>query len=272
MPDIRRAARVGPDSFKAGLLLAFVGIGAPLPVAAGPPFLTDDPEPVDYGGWEIIGFSMGTMVHGDSAGILPGVEINYGALPGVQLHVKVPVAFNSQSVTGTQFGYGDAEIGVKYRFINPGDDDWLPQVAAYPAVSAPAGDAARGLGTGMTHAFLPLWVQKNFGQWTTYGGGGYGFNPGPGNRNYWFFGWQLQRRIADNLAIGAELFNQTAFTTGEAGSVGFPLGSKATTGFNLGGTYDFSENAHLLFSAGRGIQNTTTSNQFSYYLGIQLTF
>jgi hypothetical protein len=272
MPDIRRAARVGPDSFKVGLLLAFVGIGAPLPAAAGPPFLTDDPEPVDYGHWEIIGFSMGTMVNGDSAGILPGLEVNYGALPDVQLHVKVSVAFNKQSVTGTQFGYGDAEIGVKYRFINPGDADWWPQVAAYPAVSGPTGDEARGLGTGTTHAFLPLWVLKNFDKWTTYGGGGYGFNPGPGNRNYWFFGGQLQRRIANNLTLGVELFHQTALTTGEPGTVGFPLGSKATTGFNLGGTYDFSENSHLLFSAGRGFQNATTSNQFSYYLGLQWTF
>jgi hypothetical protein len=68
------------------------------------------------------------------------------------------------------------------------------------------------------------------------------------------------------------LFHQTAFTTGEPGSVGFPLGSKATTSFNLGGKYDFSENYHLLFSAGRGVQNAATSNQFSYYLGIQWTF
>jgi hypothetical protein len=272
MPDIRRAARICPEPFKVGLLLAFMGIRASLPAAAGPPFLTDDPEPVEHGHWEIIGFSMGTMVHGDSAGILPGMEVNYGALPDVQLHVKVSVAFNSQSVTGTQFGYGDAEIGVKYRFFNPGEDDWWPEVAAYPAVSAPTGNEARGLGTGTTHAFLPLWVQKNFGKWTTYGGSGYGFNPGPGNRNYWFFGWQLQRRIAGNLALGVELFHQTAVMTGEPGTVGFPLGSKATTGFNLGGTYDFSENFHLLFSGGCGVENATTSNQFSYYLGLQWTF
>jgi hypothetical protein len=31
------------------------------------------------------------------------------------LHVKASVAFNSQSVTGTEFGYGDTELGVKYR-------------------------------------------------------------------------------------------------------------------------------------------------------------
>ncbi len=254
------------------LFLVFVGVGMPLPTQAGPPFLTDDPEPVDYGHWEIIGFSLGTLVHGNSTGTLPGLEINFGARPDLQLHLKLQVTFNSQSTTGTEFGYGDTEIGVKYRFIDSHEDDWWPEVAIYPAVSAPTGEAARGLGTGTTHAFLPLWVQKGLGKWTTYGGGGYGINPGPGNRNYWFFGWQLQRRITDNLTLGSELFHQTAFSTGGPGSVGFPLGSKATTGFNLGGTYDFSESYHLLFSAGHGLQNASTSNEFSYYIGIQWTF
>jgi hypothetical protein len=60
-----------------GLLLAVVVAGMPLPSSAGPPFLTDDPEPVDYDHWEIIGFSMGTLVQGDAAGSLPGVEVNY---------------------------------------------------------------------------------------------------------------------------------------------------------------------------------------------------
>ena len=46
-------------------------------------------------------------------------------------------------------------------------------------------------------------------------GGGYGINPGPGNRDYSFVGWQLQRQITDNLTFVAELFHRTAFTTGE---------------------------------------------------------
>jgi hypothetical protein len=250
-----------------------VGVaGVPAPAAAGPPFLTDDPEPVDYGHWEVIGFSTGTIVHGDSTGILPGVEVNYGALPNVQLHVTVALAFNSQAVTGTQSGYGDTQFGVKYRFVSPEKDDWRPEVAMYPTVFAPTGNTTRGLGTGAVHAFLPLWVQKDFGKWTTYGGGGYWINPGPGNRNYWFCGWQLQRRVTDNLVLGGELFHQTAFATGQPGTAGFPIGNKATTGFNLGGAYDFTEHYHLLFSAGTAIQNATTTNQFSYYLGFQWTF
>jgi len=229
--------------------------------------MTDDPEPVEYQHWEIIGFGMGTMTQGDSTGVFPAMEINYGAVPNVQLHMSAPIAYNSQSVSGTQFGYGDTSFGVKYRFINPGEHDWWPQIAIYPAISLRTGNPARGLGSGATHAFLPLWIQKDFGAWTTYGGGGYGINPGPGNKNYWFVGWQLQRQVTEHLVLGGELFHQTATTTGQPG-----IGSKDTTGFNLGGTYDLTEHFHVLFSAGRGIQNASMTNQFSYYLGIQATF
>jgi hypothetical protein len=273
MPPTSRIASIKPGA-RAVVLLCVVatGVGVAAPAMAGPPFLTDDPEPVDLGHWEVIGFSTGSVMHGDTAGTLPGVEINYGALPGVQLHVKLPIAFNSQDVTGTQFGDGDTEFGAKIRLLNPGDDDWWPQLAIYPAIDAPTGSVERGLGTGATHAFLPVWLQKNFGKWTTYGGGGYGINPGPGNRDYWFVGWEVQREITDNLALGVELFHQTAFTTGGPGSVGYPLGTQPTTGFNVGGAYDFTEHYHLLFSAGRAIQNAATSNLFSYYLGFQWTF
>ena len=41
---------------------------------------------------------------------------------------------------------------------------------------------------------LPLWLQKSWGPWTTYGGGGFGFNTARGGRNWAFLGWQAQYR------------------------------------------------------------------------------
>jgi hypothetical protein len=136
----------------------------------------------------------------------------------------------------------------------------------------PTGDATHGLGSGRTHEFLPIWLQKDFGKWTTYGGGGYGHNPGPGNKDYWFVGWLLQRQVTDDLALGGEIFHQTASTTARPGDVGYPLGAKDLTAFNLGGVYDLSEHYHLLFSGGRGLQNADSGDAFSYYLGLQWTF
>ncbi len=228
---------------------------------AGPPFITDDPEPVDLGHWEVYGFSAGTRVEGNTSGVV-GTEINYGAAPNLQLHIIVPLAYNDTQGGATQVGLGDTELGVKYRFITPGEKDWFPQVAVFPLVEVPTGDADRGLGAGKTRVYLPVWLQKDFGDWTTYGGGGYWINPGPGNQDYWFAGWLLQRKITDQLALGAEVFHQTAMQ--QAG--------RDTSGFNVGGVYDFNEHYHLLFSAGRGLQNARDSNQFSYYLALQKTF
>ena len=156
----------------------------------------------------------------------------------------------------------DTELGVKYRFIDPGEDDWYPQLGVFPLVELPTGNAARGLGAGKWRAYLPVWLQKDWGDWTSYGGGGYWINPGPGNRNYWFAGWLLQRQVTKQLAIGAELFHQTADSQN----------GRDSTGFNIGGVFDVSETYHLLFSAGKGLQNAADSNQFSYYLALQSTW
>lgn len=75
-------------------------------------------------------------------------------------------------------------------------------------------------------------------------------------------GWLLQYQLTDSLALGGELFHQTAATNA----------GKDMTGFNLGGVFDITDNHHILFSAGRGIQNTFSTNQFSYYVAYQLTF
>lgn len=154
------------------------------------------------------------------------------------------------------------EVGAKYRFITPGEDDWYPQVGAFPLLEIPSGDADRGLGGGNLKTFLPVWLQKDFGKWTTYGGAGYWINPGTGNRDYWFAGWLLQYQVTPSLALGAEVFHETADA----------VGSGDTTGFSFGGIYDFSDHYHLLFSGGHGLQNAALTNQASWYLAIQSTF
>src|SRR5665213_859604 len=67
----------------------------PASALAGPPFRTDDPEPVDYKHWEFYTFTSGTHVNGDTAGVGPAIEFNYGLIPDGMLHVVVPTAFDS---------------------------------------------------------------------------------------------------------------------------------------------------------------------------------
>lgn len=165
-----------------------------------------------------------------------------------------------------QTGLGDIELGAKYRFVTPGQNDWWPQIGTFPLVEIPTGDAKRGLGAGYWQEFLPLWVQKDFGKWTTYGGGGYWINPGPGNRNFWFAGWLLQRQVTEKLAVGAEVFHQTASLAGRHSS----------NGFNFGAIYDFTAHYHLLLSAGRGgtlyaVDSQAVGYPATWYVALQWT-
>ncbi len=230
---------------------------------AGPPFLTDDPEPVDYQHYEFYTFSEGTHVGGDTSGVGPAWEFNYGLIPNGQFHIIAPLAFNGAAGSPNLFGYGDTELGFKYRFIQEDDKGLRPMVGVFPLVEIPTGDQGDGLGAGHVRVYLPVWIQKSFGDWTTYGGGGYWINQGGGtmDQNYWFFGWLLQKQVTKNLAIGGELFHQTANT----------IGGEDTTGFNIGAVYDFDDHNHLLMSAGRAFQNASVTNLYSWYLGYQIT-
>jgi hypothetical protein len=235
---------------------------------AGPPFITDDPEPVELNHWEVYVFSAGAVGDRDSSGLGPSIEVNYGAAPNLQVHVISGLSYDAPAGgRPAVMGPSDTELGAKYRFITPGENDWWPQVGVFPLLEAPTGDARRNLGAGYVQAFLPLWIQKDFGKWTTYGGGGYWINPGPGNRDFWFTGWLLQRQVTDKLALGGEIFYQTSSMIGRGDS----------TGFNLGGQYDFTSHYHLLFSAGRGgllyaVSAAAVTAPFTYYFGFQWTF
>src|ERR1700689_490179 len=111
------------------------------PAFAGPPFITDDPEPVELGHWEVYGFSAGASGHGDTTGLGPSLEVNYGAAPGLQLHFIGGFAYDDQPGGHFNMGLSDTELGAKLRFINLGKDDWYPQIGIFPLIEAPTGDA-----------------------------------------------------------------------------------------------------------------------------------
>ena len=224
---------------------------------AGPPFRTDDPKPVEYQNWEVY---MASQMAGDSegwSGTAPHVEMNYGAFPNLQLHIIAPLSFVAPAHGSARFGYGDTEVGVKYRFVE--EAIWRPQIGAFPQMELPTGDSERNLGNGYTQLFLPLWIQKSWDLWTSYGGGGYLVNPGAENLDWWFFGWLLQYQLFSCLAVGAEVFHETVKEAG----------GDSDTHVNMGAIFDFNERFHLLLSAGSAVQGP---RQFQGYIGLQWTW
>lgn len=237
--------------------LAVVSLSLAGAAYAGPPFLTDDPEPVELHHWE---FYLATQQYHNVdgwSGTSPHIEINYGVLPDTQLHVIAPIGYNKAPGQPARFGYGDTELGIKYRFIH--ESDHIPQVGIFPLVEVPTGNHNEDLGNGRAQVFLPLWIQKEFGDWTTYGGGGYWINPGSGNRNHVFLGWELQRKITKSFTLGAEVQFNTADT----------VDGHNSTALNAGGIWDLSDTYHILFSAGHTVQGPS---EFQGYFALQITF
>jgi hypothetical protein len=224
---------------------------------AGSPFVMDDAEIVEYQHWEVSLAAQYRHDRDQDCSTLPHLEVNYGVIPNVQLHLIAPLVYVKTERAGSQYAYGDTELGVKFRFVQ--ETEYLPQIAIFPTVELPTGDSDKGLGNGRTQYFLPLWLQKSFGPWTTYGGGGYWINPGVGKKDWWQFGWQVQREINKTLTLGTELYYKTAST--EDG--------KDATGYTFGAIINITESHHILLSAGQDINGP---NYLSVYVGYQFTF
>jgi hypothetical protein len=224
---------------------------------AGPPFVTDDPEPVDFQHWEFYVASMHSKYGGDWSGTAPHFEVNYGAVPDLQLHLIAPLAYDSPPVGAFHYGWGDVELGAKYRFVQ--ETNGWPQIGAFPLVELPAGSERENLGNGHTQFFVPIWLQKSWGSWTAYGGGGYGINSLSGHDNWGYVGGLLQKQVLTNVLIGVEIYHQTLYQTD------FP---NQGTAFNIGTVIDFTDHHHLLFSAGRSIDGPIS---FQCYIAYQLT-
>ncbi len=235
-------------------------VGALLPgtllAQAGPPYQTDDPDPVPYRHWELYLATQDAWARDETSGTAPHVEVNYGALPGLQLHVLVPLAYDHPMGGRTAYGLGDVEVGAKLRLVEEGR--WRPMIGTFVQTEWPAGSAADGLATPALHVLVPLWLQKSFGPWSTDLGGGYLVDLDMRNGNYLAMGWQVQRRISERATLGAELYHTTAHG-----------GTSASLLSNVGLVLNLTDHDHLLLSAGRSISGEHT---LQGYFAYQLTF
>jgi hypothetical protein len=245
------------------LRLAHISVGALFialsdPACAGPPFVTDDPEPVDHHRWEVNYALAATWGQGQTSAGIPSVDINYGVVPNVQLHAQPRYSYE-RSGQDVHSGVDDTEIGVKYRFLNVEGETSTLMVGIYPMYQVATG--ARGLGPdrGKRQVFLPLWIQRDSEKWTVYGGYGYRINPGAGNRNAHFLGATALYNVMHGLQLGAELFRKTADTVDGTG----------VTGINFGGIYELTRDYNLLFSAGPRFND---GMQRSAYVALQAHF
>ena len=99
-------------------------------------------------------------------------------------------------------------------------------------------------------------MQKSWGKLTTYGGGGYWINPGTGNKNWVFAGWELQYDLSKYFTLGGEIVYKTPATSN----------GRSFTGFNLGGFVNFTEKFHFIYSLGHSIKGDNTTMAYAGFL------
>lgn len=241
------SARFAP--FAAALLLVAS------PVLAGPPYQTDDPEPTDLGHWEIYAFATADGRHSNVDGSA-GFDLNYGAAKGLQLTATVPLAFRHSRERDWRAGTGDLEFGAKYRFVNDNQSGW--QAAVFPRVVLPT--SAKDLGGNRVRFLLPLWVQKDLGKTSVFGGGGYEINPGRDNKDFWQAGLAVTHDFSESLSLGTEVVWQSADVRAGDGRTGVNIGLIQ----KLGGLYS------LLLAGGPNFSGGQTS--YHGYAALALNF
>jgi hypothetical protein len=227
------------------------------PAVAGPPFVSDDPEPTDTGHFEIYTFNNGTNTQSGTSGE-SGIDFNYGAAPDLQLTATVPAGYTDAMGAGTQVGPSNVELAAKYRFLH--QDTFGLDVSVFPRVFLPSGSAT--IGDNHVSLLLPIWVQKDFGHgWSAFGGGGCSFNEIRA-ADFCQAGGVLTYQLLPKLQIGGELFHQTADRQG----------TPASTSLGIGWRYDLTDNYHLLGYVRRGIENTDETDRYSWYASVLFTF
>ena len=226
------------------------------PAHAGPPYVTDDPEPTDTGHIEHYAYVSGTNGPGATVGET-GLDLNYGGAKDLQLTAVLPLEYGAGH--GARAEPGDFQLAGKYRFLHQSPGGWAPDAAVFPASGLSTG--GRAFSSGRTTFFLPVWLQKDFGSWSSFAGGGYEINPGPGRRDYTLVGWAVTHGFTDRLNLGVELYHQTSSVIGGAPS----------TNLGFGAIYQLTKHLALLASGGPGFEHTRQTGASTFYFSLLLT-
>jgi hypothetical protein len=232
-------------------------------IFSAPPFITDDPAPVEYQHWQFYLFS--TLDKSDTYRQInvPSFTLNYGAFPNFEasltfgfLSFKQTAFLEALNVLDA-YGFTDMVFTPKYTLIK--ETNTFPQIAVAPSISFPTGAQHRGLGNGRSIITYPIWLQKSWDSWTTYGGGGYLENLAPNTKNFYFEGWVIQKNLNERLMLGMELYHQN----------GSLVTRRSTTLAALGGSYNFQSSKSLLFSFSHQISG---EKHLLGYLGLYFEF
>jgi hypothetical protein len=240
------------------LLGAALALPALVRADAGPPYLTNDPGTPGNGNWEINIAAMQTTLAGTSSWQLPQLDVNYGVGERLQLTWEAPYVVQTRSGEPQASGWGNANPGVKWRFLDQGEDGW--QASIFPMYQTTGSDAARhnGIAVDGPRLFLPLEVARKVGPLNLDLEVG-GYIPWHGDHEH-IVGLVAGRELTPRLELDAEIYDDHVRSA-----------APDVTTLDIGGRYKLHRGFILLFMAGRSLaSNSPGQVEFMGYLGIQI--
>ncbi|HVS61896.1 MAG TPA: transporter [Thermoanaerobaculia bacterium] len=219
----------------------------------GPPLVTEDPGTPGAGRWEINIAGEGEELDGDRWIAAPVLDLNYGLGDRIQLKLEVPWAVSDPRVGSTRSGLGLWELGVKWRFLDRGEEGL--RVSVYPQVELPVPGTDETLVGDGSSLSLPVQAAQVFGKVEMSAEAGYLVVEG--EEDGWFAGVAVGLAARPKLELVAEMYASWVAGAGHE-----------LTGFNAGIAFDLGDRLALLASAGRAL--TGEGPDLTAYLGVQI--
>ena len=247
----------GRAAIRLGLILACWFIASPALAQGGPPYYTNDPGTPGPFNWEINVGYMPFYFTGQSISHTPDVDINFGVGERIQLTYENAWLRVQNPGTKTEFGMGQSNPGVKWRFYDGGEDGLSVSVFPQFFLNNPNDAVRRGITPATNSFLLPLEFSKKFGPVDLdYELGYQAVHKGPDG---WLMGLVVGHEFTPKFELDAELYAQGTF---------HPSENQPTIDF--GARYKIHSPVILLVMAGRSLE-AARSNQPSFvgYFGIQ---
>jgi len=230
----------------------------PAHAQAGPPFLTNDPGTPGNANWEINLASMQTVTREVSSYQVPQIDLNFGLGERIQLTYEIPYVLAASPGSPTQSAWDNAYVGVKWRFLDQGEDGW--QASTFPQVETVGSQHAQQTGIAVPgpRYLLPLEITKKIGVLDVDFEAGY-YLPGHSPKER-ILGLVAGRPVTPRLDLDAEIYDDRVYDS-----------SQHSTTLDLGGRYKLGRGVIALFMAGRSVNGTSGGQpQFIGYFGVQI--
>ncbi|HTR48081.1 MAG TPA: hypothetical protein VMM16_11920 [Verrucomicrobiae bacterium] len=238
--------------------LALLGSSGVARAQGGPPYLTTDPGTPGNGNWEINIAAAPTTRQGVASYQLPQIDVNFGLGGRIQLSYEIPYIVQTSAGAPTQSGWSNALTGVKWRFLDHGEDGW--QISTFPQIQTGSTTAARakGIAGNGPRLLLPVEIARKVGPLDLNFEGGY-FFPWHGQPER-ILGLLAGRSLTTRLEVDGEVYNDRAM-----GDL------PRDTTFDFGGRCKVHRGFILLFMAGRSFSGSASGQpEFIGYFGVQV--